>query len=754
MIEMDPDFAEEEVVENPTLKAAYNLAPLHQNQPLRWDHKVDLLGEKIYDKIIHLCEICELPILLYGRTLPCKHVFCFDCAVKCERICKRCGNKIQKVEKSALGTVFVCIFGAPKHDTSGCRRTYLSLRDLQSHVAHRHVPKTTAESKSTHSTSLTSSHAVNLQLPLTQQQAAAQQAQQSGVGVHSVQPPLQSSVSILQTTGHSGSHSQQHSPAMPPAVSGGPPLLSPRASPMVQVAAPPTSNPVSGYHPYGAPINSGSDQSVYRPLDMAPFSQKQQQHQILPQQPPQIQHHIQQHPTHKQDIGLLHSSHTGLQGGLHQGHTNLQHDISRRHEIQSGHGLPGLPPHGPQAHNLPPGGTVQQGVNPQGINQQGINPQDHHMPQRHNIQGANTQGDSFLRNDFQPGMPQSEFLSERNPPRHDYPSEPNTIRRDYQIDHNAPRNFQHEQNLPRRDFPIDNNFGREHRQEFQSEHNAPRPDFQDETKFTRPDFHDNDMRMGQGSHPPHNALVPNIVNTSRAPYSQNSQMPLLSNQRQMSPTSHGTHSSHQDVSHIPGNKNIESFNSSQNSGSGSRNLITVPIQDEGQYRPLPFVNPSQGNSSYSQTHPQIQNPSQTYPQSNNPTTVPMFPNSRSNNQNQMGSGPIYSGGNNSQNISHNSQNLNFNHGGNNQGPRLNTRPNMIPNRMPGMMQSYNRPPGGGMMGNPRNQGPNNPRPTGQAGSPRFNSGNRWTGPRGIQPRMSQTHPRTRGDAPRGNYYKN
>ena len=28
------------MVENPTLKAAYNLAPLHQNKPLRWDYEV------------------------------------------------------------------------------------------------------------------------------------------------------------------------------------------------------------------------------------------------------------------------------------------------------------------------------------------------------------------------------------------------------------------------------------------------------------------------------------------------------------------------------------------------------------------------------------------------------------------------------------------------------------------------------------------------------------------------------------------
>ena len=647
----------------------------------------------------------------------------------------RCGNKVQKVEKSALGTVFVCVFGAPKHDTNGCRRTYLSLRDLQSHVAHRHLPKTTSDSKTSHSAPLTSSHTVNLPLPLTQQQAAIQGQGTAGnvSAVHSV-PPQPASVSILQTTGHSGSHSQQHSPAMPPVITpGGPPALSPRASPLVQVSAP-TSNPAV-YHPYGAPVHSGSDQSVYRPLDMAPFSQKQQppqQHQIIPQQQPI--HHMPQHPPHKQDIGHMHPSHGNIQQGtIHQGHSNLPHDMSRRHDVQPGHVLPPV-------HNLPPGGN----------HPQGMNPQDHHIPQRHNIPGPNVAGDNnFMRNEFQTGrnLNQQEFQSEHDPRQHDlevlYSSDQNPPIRDYQLDHAAPprRDFQSEQNHPRMDYQRDS-FGREQRPDFQGDHNAPR-EFQDETKFTRPDFHDNDMRMGQGSHPSHNQM--NMMNTSRTPYSQSSQMtspnvPLMANSRSMSPS----HGSHPDLSPIQGGK--DNFNNSQNTGSGARtnvNLITVPIQDEGQYRPLPFVNPSQGNTSFSQTHPKMQMPAQSYPQSNNPPQGGMFPNSQ-NNQNQMTGGPIeiIAGGNNSQNH------------GFNQGPRMNVRPGMGPNMGPGMQQGNfnNRPPGGGMMGNPRNQGPNNPRNPGQMGSPRFNSGNRWPGPRG--PRMSQNHQRPRGEGPRGNYYKN
>ncbi|KAK3101909.1 hypothetical protein FSP39_007269 [Pinctada imbricata] len=113
--------------------------PLHQNQHLRWNHKVNLLGEKVVDPLIHCCEKCLLPILIYGRMIPCKHVFCFDCARKTDKTCPRCEEPVSRIEQSALGTVFICNHGGPKHGTEGCRRTYLSSRDLQAHIYHRHI---------------------------------------------------------------------------------------------------------------------------------------------------------------------------------------------------------------------------------------------------------------------------------------------------------------------------------------------------------------------------------------------------------------------------------------------------------------------------------------------------------------------------------------------------------------------------------------------------------------------------------------
>ena len=53
----------------------------------------------------------------------------------------RCEGAVKRIEHSALGTVFICSHGAPKHSMDGCRRTYLSHRDLQAHIIHRHSHK-------------------------------------------------------------------------------------------------------------------------------------------------------------------------------------------------------------------------------------------------------------------------------------------------------------------------------------------------------------------------------------------------------------------------------------------------------------------------------------------------------------------------------------------------------------------------------------------------------------------------------------
>lgn len=135
-VDMEADISQ---LEAPTF-TTISRGPPEPMLRLKWDHKVNLIGEKVLNPMIHCCDQCEKPILIYGRMIPCKHVFCLRCA-RSEpiKICPRCKEKVVRVEQSGLGTVFMCTHGGSRYGNTGCRRTYLSQRDLQAHINHRHV---------------------------------------------------------------------------------------------------------------------------------------------------------------------------------------------------------------------------------------------------------------------------------------------------------------------------------------------------------------------------------------------------------------------------------------------------------------------------------------------------------------------------------------------------------------------------------------------------------------------------------------
>ncbi|KAI1293667.1 E3 ubiquitin-protein ligase Hakai [Halotydeus destructor] len=108
--------------------------PLHNNKPLSWNHKVNLIGEKVQNPKLHKCDECKGYIANYGRMIPCKHVFCYDCGLANSVLCKKCGDRVIRVEKTGLGSVYKC-------EVENCARTYLSSRDLQAHIHHRHMKK-------------------------------------------------------------------------------------------------------------------------------------------------------------------------------------------------------------------------------------------------------------------------------------------------------------------------------------------------------------------------------------------------------------------------------------------------------------------------------------------------------------------------------------------------------------------------------------------------------------------------------------
>lgn len=142
---MESDISQ---LEAPTFTTLSSRGPPEPMVKLQWNHKVSLIGEKVLNPMIHCCDQCEKPILIYGRMIPCKHVFCLKCAREEPlKVCPRCKEKVLRVEQSGLGTVFMCTHGGTRYGNIGCRRTYLSQRDLQAHINHRHVNSNIAESK-------------------------------------------------------------------------------------------------------------------------------------------------------------------------------------------------------------------------------------------------------------------------------------------------------------------------------------------------------------------------------------------------------------------------------------------------------------------------------------------------------------------------------------------------------------------------------------------------------------------------------
>lgn len=79
---------EENGAQGPHILAALNLDMEVENSPSRIIQVlIDLfslkvahyIGEKITDEPMDLCMLCCLPILIYGRLIPCQHFMCIQC---------------------------------------------------------------------------------------------------------------------------------------------------------------------------------------------------------------------------------------------------------------------------------------------------------------------------------------------------------------------------------------------------------------------------------------------------------------------------------------------------------------------------------------------------------------------------------------------------------------------------------------------------------------------------------------------------
>ncbi|KAF8572070.1 E3 ubiquitin-protein ligase Hakai [Paragonimus westermani] len=130
----------------PSGKQSIGKDPRDRSKRVSWRNSIWLVGEKAKDVVFHFCDTCDLPIVIYGRLLPCKHVHCYTCAMNLPNKCSRCQKSVQTVERCLVGGIFMCF------ENDSCRRTYLSQRDLQAHIDHRHrggitvPPKSSVES--------------------------------------------------------------------------------------------------------------------------------------------------------------------------------------------------------------------------------------------------------------------------------------------------------------------------------------------------------------------------------------------------------------------------------------------------------------------------------------------------------------------------------------------------------------------------------------------------------------------------------
>lgn len=190
--------------------------PVHRNLKLRWDYEVNLIGQKVLNPTIHVCQKCNIPILIYGRMIPCKHVFCHDCAKKAEKVCPRCTDKVNRVEQVMLGTLFMCTHGGSVKRTGSdvCSRTYLSQRDLQAHINHRHMRQATGDATPQSTTPTKSAPQLTTSIDVRQHQTQLQQQR------HQLQQQAMHSMQTAQHLhgGHqvTGSSSSAGTHQMPP----------------------------------------------------------------------------------------------------------------------------------------------------------------------------------------------------------------------------------------------------------------------------------------------------------------------------------------------------------------------------------------------------------------------------------------------------------------------------------------------------------------------------------------------------------
>lgn len=195
-------------------------------------------------------------VRIFFIQIPCKHVFCLSCGKQEQKQCPRCLDKVSRVEQTGLGTVFMCNHGGTRYGSSGCHRTYLSQRDLQAHINHRHVSNTiqsievTVEPERVAVRPKTNDPRSNIPISSNVRQRPTS-VQSSGVRTNLITVPIQDSTTVptvheSNATQHSYYNYQQTTYNQ-----GLPPMHIPPPQQPQYYTAPPTYSPAQNYS-YGA----------------------------------------------------------------------------------------------------------------------------------------------------------------------------------------------------------------------------------------------------------------------------------------------------------------------------------------------------------------------------------------------------------------------------------------------------------------------------------------------------------------------
>ena len=217
--------------------------------------------------MIHNCDKCKKPILIYGRMIPCKHVFCLSCATQAittpasgpgTSTCPRCHDKVARVEQAGLGSIYMCSHGGSRYGSNGCRRTYLSQRDLQAHIQHRHVKQQQLQA----SASTVTSNQGNQQQAPSQTSTNTNNSSNNALLVAASQQ-LPSAQEIAAATAAIVANRKRQEQAAPVAVMGTQQSMPAQGgyqqqltSPPLHQAGPPATN-IYHHHPYNSSANAG-----------------------------------------------------------------------------------------------------------------------------------------------------------------------------------------------------------------------------------------------------------------------------------------------------------------------------------------------------------------------------------------------------------------------------------------------------------------------------------------------------------------